>query len=113
LISVLIPLAPNTVALYIAPKIVAMKFVKFKESVHSPNNVSLRKFWVKRRKELGFSQRDLAKKLRVAHPLIGKIETGDRRLDILEVMLYCEALDLDPHEVITFLHNLEELNFNF
>jgi len=51
--------------------------------------------------------------LRVAHPLIGKIETGDRRLDILEVMLYCEALDLDPHEVITFLHNLEELNFNF
>lgn len=80
-----------------------MKTKKFRQSIHSEQNVALRQYWIDQRKKLGLSQRDLANKLGVTHSLIGKIETGDRRLDMLEVMDYCAALELDPHGLIEFL----------
>ncbi len=45
-------------------------------------------------------QRDLAQRLGVIHSFVGKIETGDRRLDIFEFMIYCQALELDCCDVI-------------
>jgi len=35
--------------------------------------------------------------------LIAKIETGDRRLDIIEMIDYTQALEVDPHEVIDLI----------
>lgn len=32
--------------------------------------------------------------------IVGKIETGERRLDVLEFIDYCETLNADPHAVI-------------
>ena len=80
-----------------------MKNKQFRESIHSPKNIALRHYWINRRKELGLSQRDVAKKLEVTRSLVGKIETGDRRLDILEMMLYCKVLSLNPHDVLDFI----------
>ncbi|BBB22224.1 XRE family transcriptional regulator [Abyssogena phaseoliformis symbiont OG214] len=71
----------------------------------------MRKFWLEQRNKLGLSQRALAKKLQVALPLICKIETGDRRLDIVEVIEYCKALKVDPHQVIDLLVQLDKENF--
>ena len=34
------------------------------------------------------------------HFFIGKVETGDRRLDILEFILYCQALELSAETVL-------------
>ena len=36
----------------------------------------------------------------VLYSFIGKIETGDRRLDIFEFIAYCKGLELDPVEVL-------------
>lgn len=80
----------------------------FKESVHSPRNVALRNFWIEQRLRLGMSQRALAEKLNVTHSLIGKVETGDRRLDILEVIQYSHALELDPRCVIDLLDSTRD-----
>ena len=41
----------------------------------------------------------------VIYSLIGKIETGDRRLDVCEFITYCQALKLDPCQVIKLLDN--------
>jgi DNA-binding transcriptional regulator YiaG len=60
-----------------------MENVKFRKSIHSKEHVALRGFWIKQRQNLGLSQRSLADKLNVTYSLIGKIETGDRRLDIV------------------------------
>ena len=44
------------------------------------------------------SIRALAEKLELHHSIIGKIEQGGRKIDILEFAEYCKALDVDPHE---------------
>ena len=43
----------------------------------------------------------------VVHSFIGKVETGDRRLDIFEFITYCRALELDPGEVIREIQELK------
>ena len=44
------------------------------------------------------SIRDLAEKLDLHHSIVGKIEQGGRKIDIVEFTYYCAALDVDPHE---------------
>lgn len=70
-------------------------------SIHSVEYIWLREFFLRRRIELGLSQRALGEKMGVVHSFIGKVETGDRRLDIFEFMAYCEGLELDPIWVLT------------
>lgn len=72
-------------------------------SVHSPEYLWLRELFVNRRLELGYSQRVLAEKMGVLYSFIGKVETGDRRLDVFEFVSYCQALQLDPKEIIKII----------
>jgi len=65
--------------------------------------MNLRDTLIKARKDLGLSQRDLAKKLGITHSIIGKIETGDRRLDVIEFYEYTKALGLVPSETLFIL----------
>lgn len=69
-------------------------------SVHSNEHCWLRERFLNRRNELGLTQRSLGDKLGVVHSFVGKVETGDRRLDIFEFIEYCKGLDLDPIEVL-------------
>lgn len=70
-------------------------------SVHSPEYIWLRFFFLQRRNELGLSQRALSAKLGVENSFVGKVETGDRRLDVFEFITYCKALDIDVIEFLT------------
>lgn len=69
-------------------------------SVHSNEHSWLREFFLNRRHELGLTQRAFGEKLGVVHSFIGKVETGDRRLDIFEFIEYCKGLELDPVVVL-------------
>lgn len=44
--------------------------------------------------------RDLGAKLKIHHSWVGKIEQGERRLDIVEYLRICRALGIDPHKGI-------------
>ena len=68
--------------------------VSLRKSIHHPLHKMLRDALIDKRKELNLTQRDLAKKLNVTHSVVGKIETGDRRLDIVEFYEYANALDM-------------------
>ncbi len=81
-----------------APKIGAMQNLRL--SIHAPEHIWLRQLFIQRRLQLGLSQRALAERLNVIHSFIGKVETGDRRLDILEFILYCQALELSAETVL-------------
>lgn len=84
----------------------AMSYDRFRKSIHSKEHEALRAFWIAQRKQLNLSQKELASRLNVVYSLIGKIETGDRRLDTVETFEYCQALEIEPCEVFTLLNNL-------
>lgn len=50
------------------------------------------------RKCLHFDQDDIAKKLGIRQELISKIEVGTRRIDVIELIDYCEALNFSLTE---------------
>lgn len=60
--------------------------------------------WLKgRRLSHGLTMRDLALKLKSPHSFIGKVEQGERRLDVVEFIRYCKALEVSPVEGLELL----------
>lgn len=57
------------------------------------------------RQEAGLRQRDLAALLGVPQSFVSKVETGERRLDVLELRRVCRALGLP---LAAFVARLEE-----
>ncbi len=92
-------------ALYIDPKIGAMK--KFRQSIYDPQQVLLRTWLVEKRKEIGLTQRQLANRLNVVHSLVGKVEKGERRLDVIEFNTYCQSLNVSPDDFFKLLNERE------
>jgi transcriptional regulator with XRE-family HTH domain len=58
---------------------------------------------VRLRKEAGLTQRQLAEALGREQNLIGRIETGQRRIDLVEWVGICRACKVDPEIEITRL----------
>ncbi|HHG5368148.1 TPA: helix-turn-helix domain-containing protein [Pseudomonas aeruginosa] len=50
------------------------------------------------RMDQGLTMRDLGERLGVTHSYVQKVETGERRLDVVEYVWYCAALGAAPHE---------------
>jgi transcriptional regulator with XRE-family HTH domain len=55
------------------------------------------------RKAAGFSQNELALKLKTSQTVIARIEIGERRIDVIEFIDLARALKIDPREVVTQL----------
>lgn len=51
---------------------------------------------VEARQEAGLTQRELATRLNVAYTTVARVEQGQRRLDVLELLLWAKALDISP-----------------
>lgn len=52
----------------------------------------------------GLTLRDLGNRLGVPHSFVQKTETLERRLDVAEYVVYCEALEVDPSEGLRILN---------
>lgn len=57
------------------------------------------------RREAGLRQQDVAVRLGVPQSFVSKVETGERRLDVLELRRVCRALGLP---LAAFVARLEE-----
>ncbi|MGE4594537.1 MAG: helix-turn-helix transcriptional regulator [Gammaproteobacteria bacterium] len=77
----------------------SVKHSRFRESIHSDSHTKIRRLLKDKRQLLGLSQRCLAKKLLVTYSFISKVETGDRRLDIVELKMgdIFQLLESPPH----------------
>ena len=71
------------------------------KTVSSEENSKLTK-WLRRSAMKGHTMRSLAQVLGTPHSFIGKIENQERRLDVIEFMRYCDALEVDPLKVLTY-----------
>ncbi|MBC8179617.1 helix-turn-helix transcriptional regulator [candidate division KSB1 bacterium] len=86
-----------------------MKHRKFRQSIHSKANKALRELLINQRNKLSLTQRDLAEQLNVSRSLIGKIETGDRRLDIIELLEYANHIQIDCDTIISTINKFQEI----
>ncbi len=60
--------------------------------------------WLKEKRVEGrLTMRQLAVRLDVHHSWVGRVELGERRLDVMEFVRYCNALEADPFEGLACL----------
>ena len=66
------------------------------KSIYTPEYAILRAELVSIRKSAGLTQRDVARRLKVPPSWVAKVESGDRRIDLVEMCLFSSACELDP-----------------
>ena len=55
---------------------------------------------VSARRGAGLTQQDLATRINRPQSFVSKYERGERRLDVLEFVMVCHALSVDPCSII-------------
>lgn len=62
------------------------------KSVHNPEYAVFLSLLRRARMEAGLSQVDLAERLQETQSFVSKCERGERRIDIIELRLFCSAI---------------------
>lgn len=68
------------------------------KTVGSPGNEALAKLIREKRKQAGLTQTQVAKTLRQRQTWLSHLESGQRRIDVIEFVKLAEALNFDPVE---------------
>ena len=74
----------------------------------SPRHEALREFLVKKRKEADLRQVDLAKRLKRRQDYISYVETGQKLVEVVELMEWAEAIGFDPKDAIKALAKIRK-----
>lgn len=72
-------------------------------SRRSPRRARLQEMLIEARHHAGLTQVELAARLRRPQSFVSKYETGERRLDVLELIEVAEALRADAVEIVRAL----------
>lgn len=82
---------PELGTYYLVPTIGTML-----KTLHSPEHKKLAKWLKEQRVAKGFTMRELAARIDTTHSFVGKVEQRERKLDVIEFIRYCEALEVSP-----------------
>jgi transcriptional regulator with XRE-family HTH domain len=69
-------------------------------TLRSSRHEALRSFLVEKRKKAGLTQTDVARKLRRYQSFVATVEGGQRKVDVVELLAFAEAIGFDPREAI-------------
>ncbi|MCW5260857.1 XRE family transcriptional regulator [Verminephrobacter eiseniae] len=75
------------------------------KSLHTPEYEYFRTLLVAVREKARLTQSEVSNRLFHPQSFVAKYEGGERRLDLLELIEVCKALDVDPHVVLTKLQS--------
>ena len=81
-----------------------MSFKSLRESLDSDNYINIRRKLITLREKNSLTQRELAKKLSITQSYVSKVESGQRRLDVLELKKYLKVLN---YSIDQFLSELD------
>jgi transcriptional regulator with XRE-family HTH domain len=76
---------------------------KLDKSVHSAGQVAFCDLMIGARKTAGLTQHELAKRLRRPQSFVAKYEGGERRVDVVEFVEICKAIETDPNKLLKVL----------
>jgi transcriptional regulator with XRE-family HTH domain len=72
----------------------------------SPRHQALVEFIIDQRKAAHLTQTQVAKRLKRYQSYVTNIETGQRRIDVVELMALAEAIGFDPASAIKHLYKI-------
>lgn len=70
------------------------------QTLGSPRHEALRELLVAERKKAGLSQEKLAKILRQHQSFVARLESGQRRIDVVEFLELAEIIGFDPSRAL-------------
>ena len=80
------------------------------KTLSSPGHRALVKAMIAARKSAGITQTELAKLLRCQQSLIARMESGQRRIDAVDIVRWARAVGADPKVFIdTVIENYDDL----
>jgi transcriptional regulator with XRE-family HTH domain len=76
------------------------------QTLQSARHETLIALLIQMRKKAGMPQSELAKKLAQHQSFVARLESGERRIDVVEFLGFAEAIGFDPRIVITRLKQI-------
>ncbi|MGN0930039.1 MAG: helix-turn-helix domain-containing protein [Alphaproteobacteria bacterium] len=70
------------------------------KTIYTDNNKYLLKTLKQYRKMANMTQKDLADKLGIAQSRISKIENGDRKIDVMDLIQISKAIGCNPVDIL-------------
>ena len=70
------------------------------KTIRSGGQLELCRLLIEARKSLGMTQGELARRLGCQQSLIARLESGERRLDVVEFVIIARALKRQPTELL-------------
>lgn len=70
------------------------------KSLRSPRQRCLLELLVAARRRAGLTQAEVARRVGKPQSYVAKVEGGERRLDVIELIEMCEALGADPARLV-------------
>ena len=68
--------------------------------IHDPGHRRIAAMLVELRKQRGLLQQDVADRLGRPQGFVSKVESGARRLDVIELLDFLRVLEADPHAFV-------------
>jgi transcriptional regulator with XRE-family HTH domain len=69
-------------------------------TLQSPRHEALKVLLVEARKKAGMTQADVAKRLKRYQSYVATVESGQRRIDVVEFLEFAEAIGFEPGAAI-------------
>lgn len=73
------------------------------KTIRSTGQLALCQALVDARIKAGIGQQDLAVKLKCHQSLVARLESGQRRVDVIELVVLARAIGFDPYEVLAIV----------
>jgi transcriptional regulator with XRE-family HTH domain len=73
-------------------------------SLHTPEYEYFRSLLVNAREAAGLTQVEVSERLGRPQSFVAKYEGGERRLDVVEFIYVCVALQVDSHSILANVH---------
>lgn len=78
------------------------------KSLRSPRHEALRTFLISKREEAGLSQAEVAATLGRYQSFVARVETGQKVLDVVELLQFADAIGFDPADALMFMRTKGE-----
>ena len=80
------------------------------KTIRSPGHEALREALIAARKAAGLTQAELASRLKCQQSLIARLESGQRRIDVVEMVVLARVFEVNTSDLLALVEQQIELD---